>query len=57
MLLCTACTDITYLSEPAKWEVGDNCKLIILLYSQIDDDKRRDTTQRLRQGKYDKKVT
>lgn len=36
---------------------SDNCKWIIFLCSQIDEDKRRDTTQRLRQGKYDKKVT
>lgn len=57
MLLCVAHTDIIYLSGPAKWGVGDNCKLITLLCSQIDEDKRRDTTQRLRQGKYDKKVT
>lgn len=57
MLLCVVHTDISYLSGPAKWGVGDNCKLIILLCSQIDEDKRRDTTQRLRQGKYDKKVT
>lgn len=57
MLLCVAHTDIIYLPGPAKWGVGDNCKLITLLCSQIDEDKRRDTTQRLRQGKYDKKVT
>lgn len=57
MLLCVVHTDVTYLSGPAKWGVGDNCKLIIILCSQIDEDKRRDTTQRLRQGKYDKKVT
>lgn len=57
MLLCVAHTDITNLSGPVKWGVGNNYKLIILLCSQIDEDKKRDTTQRLRQGKYDKKVT
>jgi len=55
--LAVAHTGITYVSVLAKWEVSDNCKLIILLCSQIDEDKRRDNTQRLRQGKYDKKVT
>lgn len=55
VLLCMAHTGKTSLSEP-EWGVGDNCKLMILLCSQIDEDKRRDTTQRLRQGKYDKKV-
>lgn len=55
VLLCVAPTGNTSLSEP-EWGVGDNCELMILLHSQIDEDKRRDTTQRLRQGKYDKKV-
>lgn len=31
--------------------------IISLFLCQIDDDKRRDTIQRLRQCKYDKKVT
>lgn len=57
MLLYVAHRDITNLSGLVKWGVGDNSKLIILLCSQIDEDKRRDTAQRLRQGKYDKKVT
>lgn len=56
-------TGTAHLAEPLSlWVTVDGKRseasgIISLFLCQIDDDRRRDTIQRLRQCKYDKKVT